>query len=78
MTNLQEPTIKMACWWQITKKPEQDPKVSRNFTTREKSQGFLVTGLFSSQKILQNFSHFPSYRIFRRIHGVLNINENKN
>jgi len=34
--------------------------------------------LFSSQKILQNFSDLPSYRIFRRIHGVLNIDKNKN
>jgi len=33
--------------------------------------------LFSSQKILQNFSNFPSHRIFRRMHGVLNIDENK-
>ena len=29
-------------------------------------------------KILQNFSYFPSHRIFRRMHGVLNIDENKN
>jgi len=34
--------------------------------------------LFSFQKILQNFSDFPSHRIFRRMYGVLNINENKN
>ena len=34
--------------------------------------------LFSSQKILQNFSHFLSHRIFRRMHEVLNIDENKN
>ena len=34
--------------------------------------------LFTSQKILQNFSHFSSHRIFRRIYGVLNIDENKN
>jgi hypothetical protein len=34
--------------------------------------------LFTSQKNLQNFSHFPSHRIFRRMHGVLNIDENKN
>jgi hypothetical protein len=34
--------------------------------------------LFTSQKILQNFSHSPSHRIFRRMHGVLNIDENKN
>ena len=33
---------------------------------------------FSSQKILQNFSDSPSHRIFRCIHGVLNIDENKN
>jgi len=34
--------------------------------------------LFTCQKILQNFSYSPSYRIFRRMHGVLNIDENKN
>jgi len=33
--------------------------------------------LFSSQKILQNFSDSPSHRIFRRMHEVLNIDENK-
>jgi hypothetical protein len=39
----------------------------------------LSTGaLFSFQKNLQNFSHFPSHRIFRRMHGVLNIDKNKN
>jgi len=30
------------------------------------------------KKILQNFSDFSSYRISRRMHGVLNIDENKN
>ena len=34
--------------------------------------------LFSSQKNLQNFSHSLSHRIFRRMHWVLNIDENKN
>ena len=34
--------------------------------------------LFSSQKILQNFSDSPSHRIFRGMHEVLNIDENKN
>ena len=34
--------------------------------------------LFSFQKILQNFSDSPSHRIFRHMHGVLNIDENKN
>jgi hypothetical protein len=34
--------------------------------------------LFSSQKVLQNFSDFSSHRIFRRMHGVLNIDKNKN
>jgi len=33
--------------------------------------------LFSSLKILQNFSDSPSHRIFRRMHGVLNIDKNK-
>ena len=37
-----------------------------------------VKALFSSQKILQNFSDSPSHRIFRCMHGVLNIDENKN
>jgi len=34
--------------------------------------------LFTSLKILQNFSDFPSHQIFRRVHEVLNIDENKN
>jgi len=34
--------------------------------------------LFSSQKNLQNFSDFPSHQIFRRMHEVLNTDENKN
>ena len=29
-------------------------------------------------KILQNFSDSPSHRIFKRMHEVLNIDENKN
>ena len=37
-----------------------------------------VWALFSSSKILQKFSDFSSHRIFRRIHRVLNIDENKN
>jgi hypothetical protein len=35
-------------------------------------------GLVSFPKILQNFSDFSSHRIFRRMHEVLNIDENKN
>ena len=34
--------------------------------------------LFSSKKIYKFFSDFSSHRIFRRMHEVLNINENKN
>ena len=34
--------------------------------------------LFSSQKLLQNFSDSPSHQIFRRMHRVLNIDKNKN
>ena len=34
--------------------------------------------LFSSQNILQNFLDYPAHRIFRLMHGVLNIDENKN
>ena len=26
----------------------------------------------------KNFQNFPSHRIFKRMHGVLNIDENKN
>ena len=41
--------------------------------------GFTVgKALFSLSKILQNFSDSPSRRIFRRMHGVLNIDKNKN
>jgi len=52
------------------------------FDVTENLENFLVFGwtkaLFSSQKILQNFSDSPSHRIFRRMHEVLNIDENKN
>jgi len=34
--------------------------------------------LFSSLKNLQNFSDSSSHRIFRHMHEVLNIDENKN
>jgi len=34
--------------------------------------------LFSCLKILQKFSDSLLHRIFRRMHGVLNIDENKN
>jgi hypothetical protein len=37
-----------------------------------------IEALFTSHKILQNFSDFPSHRIFRRMHEVLNIDKNKN
>jgi hypothetical protein len=37
-----------------------------------------IQALFSFSKILQNFSDSSSHRIFRRMHGVLNIDENKN
>ena len=39
---------------------------------------FWAKSLFTSQKILQNFSDSPSHRIFRHIHEVLNIDKNKN
>jgi hypothetical protein len=32
--------------------------------------------LFSSQKILQNFSDSPSHRIFGHMHEALNIDKN--
>jgi len=38
----------------------------------------LAKALFSSQKILQNFSDSPLHRIFRHMHEVLNIDKNKN
>jgi hypothetical protein len=38
----------------------------------------VTLGLVSFQKNLQNFSDFASYRIFRHMHGILNIGENKN
>ena len=34
--------------------------------------------LFSSQKHLQNFSDSSSHQICRRMHEILNIDENKN
>jgi hypothetical protein len=47
-------------------------------TSKEKKIIVIIMALFSSQKILQNVSHSPSHRIFRRMHEVLNIDENKN
>ena len=41
-------------------------------------QQALFRALFSFSKILQNFSDSPSHRTFRRMHGVLNIDKNKN
>ena len=38
----------------------------------------LSRALFTSQKILQNFSDSPSHRIFRHMHEILNIDKNKN
>ena len=38
----------------------------------------LTKALFSSQKILQNFSDSPSHQIFRHMHEVLNVDKNKN
>jgi hypothetical protein len=38
---------------------------------------FFSKALFSFQKILQNFSDFPSHRIFRYMHEALNIDKNK-
>ena len=51
--------------------------------TRKKASaaavGWLLVGaLFTSPKILQNFSDSPSHRIFRCMYGVLNIDKNKN
>jgi len=43
-----------------------------------KKKNQATKALFSSQKILQNFSDSSSHRIFRHMHGVLNIDENKN
>jgi len=45
---------------------------------RETRSQWFPTALFSSQKILQNFSDSPSHQIFRRMYEVLNIDENKN
>jgi len=52
------------------------PRVSDQAWENQKWQR--LRPLFSSQKILQNFSYFSSHRIFRRMHKVLNIDENKN
>ena len=46
------------------------------FDVTENLEKFLLFGLVP--KILQNFLDFPSHRIFRRMHGILNIDENKN
>ena len=35
-------------------------------------------GMFTSTKKLKNFQDSPSHRIFRRMHGVLNVDKNKN
>jgi len=43
-----------------------------------KSKQDMSKALFNSQKILQNFLDSSSHQIFRRMHEVLNIDENKN
>jgi len=39
---------------------------------------YTTMALFSFQKSLQNFSDYLLHQIFRRMHEVLNIDENKN
>jgi len=53
-----------------------DGGLAAAFHRRNFPSTLLVWALFSSQKILQNFS--DSHRIFRRMHEVLNIDKNKN
>jgi hypothetical protein len=38
----------------------------------------LAYALFSSPQKAKSFQDFPSHRILRHMHGVLNIDENKN
>ena len=40
-------------------------------------EGMFSKALFRFLKILQNFPDYPSHRIFRHMHKVLNIDENK-
>jgi len=54
------------------------PQTNESATVSENFSVLRTKALFSFQKILQNFSDSPSHRIFRRMHGVLNIDENKN
>jgi len=60
------------------KPPIEDAAAAVSRSTVGGRGPFHSWALFSSQKILQNFSHFPSHRIFKRMHRVLNIDENKN
>jgi len=54
-------------------------KVKKNsFGLEGKRKGKELWALFTFQKILQNFSDSPSHQIFRCMHEVLNIDENKN
>ena len=54
------------------------PQTNENATVAKSKKKFTSRALFSSQNILQNFSDYPSHQIFRRMHEVLNIDENKN
>ena len=57
-------------YWSIL--PDKDNHLYQNhYTTWMKN----ARALFSSPKILQNFSDSPSHRIFRRMLRVLNIDE---
>ena len=47
------------------------------FSTFKIHDGSQTRALFTSIKKSKNFQNSPSHRIFRRMHGVLNINKNK-
>jgi glutamate formiminotransferase len=54
-------------------------KIFKSIKVKKKSYSlepkFGTKAQFSSPRILQNFSHSPSYRIFGRMHEALNINK---
>jgi len=64
-------------WISSSRTPTTDRVLPANTIYRRKCQYWYVKDLFTSTQNLKNFQDFLSHRIFRRMHGVLNINENK-
>jgi hypothetical protein len=68
------PTLTLHCSWESRCESSRIGINEREACSAESKTDPTKT-LFSSQKILQNFSDSPSHRIFRHMHEVLNIDK---